>query len=82
MIWNLFFGEYLYFVEYEFIFYILDEDDMYNCVDELYKECIYLIVIYENILKKYGFMKIDIYVDFSYEKFNNMSERIFFVVRK
>ncbi|EAG7129840.1 class I SAM-dependent methyltransferase, partial [Listeria monocytogenes] len=32
--------------------------------------------------KKYGFTKIDIYADFSHEKPNNTSERIFFAARK
>lgn len=81
-IWNSFPGEHPHSVEHELTFYILGEDDTYNRVDELHRERTYPIATYENLLKKYGFTKIDIYADFSHEKPNNTSERIFFVARK
>ncbi|MBC2001610.1 class I SAM-dependent DNA methyltransferase [Listeria marthii] len=81
-IWNSFPGEYPHSVEHELTFYILGEDDTYNRVDELHKERTYPIAAYENVLKKAGFTKIDVYADFSLEKPTNTSERIFFVARK
>ncbi|EAD5682136.1 class I SAM-dependent methyltransferase [Listeria innocua] len=82
IIWNSFPGEYPHSVEHELTFYILGEDNMYNRVDELHKERTYPITTYKELLKKYGFSKIDVYADFSHENPTNSSERIFFVARK
>lgn len=81
-IWNSFPGEHQHSVEHELTFFILDEDDVYQRVDELHKERTYRIAHYENLLKKYQFTKIEVYADFSLKIPTNTSERIFFVARK
>ncbi|WP_088809024.1 MULTISPECIES: class I SAM-dependent methyltransferase [Listeria] len=81
-IWNSFPGEAPHSVEHELTFFVENSDGSYFRKDELHKERTYPVATYEKKLIAAGFSKISVYADFSLEKPDEKSERIFFLARK
>lgn len=82
-IWNSFPGEYPHSVEHELSFFIREEEgERYIRKDELHKERTFPTSIYKKMLLETNFRDIQVFADFSDEKPNEKTERLFFKAKK
>lgn len=82
-IWNCFQGEFPNSVEHELSFFVLDEKSgKYDRFDELHQQRTFSVAQYSTWLKKAGFEILDINADFTVQKPQPNSERIFFLAQK
>lgn len=83
-IWDCIPGEQVGEMYHEMTFFTVNEQGTYDRMDESHHQRTYSISFYEKLLIETGFEKPVLYSDFSLEKekFDEKSERIFFVTKK
>ncbi len=80
-IWNCFAGDQPHSVEHELTFFV-KENDLYYRYDEVHYQRTFIVDTYQQWLEKAGFELLEISADFTEEKPEENSERIFFTARK
>ena len=80
-IWNCFAGEQPHSVEHELTFFV-KENDSYDRYDEVHYQRTFPTDTYQQWLEKAGFELLEISADFTENKPEENSERIFFIAKK
>lgn len=80
-IWNCFAGEQPHSVEHELTFFV-KENDSYDRYDEVHYQRTFEVDTYQQWLEKAGFELLKISADFTENKPEENSERIFFIAKK
>jgi ubiquinone/menaquinone biosynthesis C-methylase UbiE len=81
-LWESYQGEVPHSIEHFLTFFVQNENDLFQRMDELHQERTYPLESYQRMLENAGFAEIQIYADFIDTPPNEKSRRWFFVCRK